>query len=139
MSIDVPEQLQYHMIKESAYTEYIRDVSVPQEEAFMQEFVSENMKKDKVEKFRTLDIYDKYLKWCDKTKQSFKMEKRKFLVQLKKATDDTAHITVYKSGGTMCARFDWNSLHNEGKYIKMEEEEYDEIGEVCSADEEEMA
>ena len=137
MSIDVPEQLQYHMIKESDYTEYIREVSVPQEENFLRDFISENMKKDKVEKFKTIDIFVKYLKWCDDTKQSFKMEKRKFLVQMKKVTYETAHITVYKSGGTMCARFDWNALHNEGKYTKIEEEEYDEIEEVCSAEEEE--
>lgn len=139
MTIDVPEQLQYHMVAESEYTRYIKNISKPQEDSFLEDFIYENMKSDKIEKFRTMDIYDKYLKWCDNTKQSYKMEKRKFLVQLKKAVNDTAHINVYKSNGHMYAKFDWDAVYHEGKFTQHEEEDYDEIDQVCSDEEEETA
>jgi hypothetical protein len=136
MTLDVPEQLQYHMVPQSEYTEYITGISKPQEECFLQDFIHENMKSGKIEKFRTMDMYDKYLKWCDETKQSYKLEKRKFLVHLKKASNDTAHINVYKSSGYMYAKFDWDALHTEGKYSKGEEEECDDIEGACSEEEE---
>ena len=139
MTLDVPEQLQYHMVAHSEYTEYITGISNPQEECFLQDFISENMKSGKIEKFRTMDIYDKYLKWCDDTKQSYKLEKRKFLVQMKKTVNDTAHINIYKSNGHMYCRFDWDALQAEGKFTQLEEEDYDEIDQECSEDEEEMA
>lgn len=139
MSLDVPEQLQYHMVAQSEYTQYITGISKPQEESFIQDFISENMKSGKIEKFRTTDIYDKYLKWCDDAKQSYKLEKRKFLVQMKKTVNDTAHINIYKSNGYMYCKFDWDALQAEGKYTQLEEEDYDEIDQVCSEDEEEMA
>lgn len=138
INLDVPEQLQYHMIKESEYTQYLKGISKPQEESFLQDFICEHMKAGKVEKFRTLDMYDKYIKWCGDTRQSFKMEKRKFLVQLKNASNTTAHIIIKKTSGNIYAIFDWDALHNEGKYIKGEDEEWDDIEGACS-DEEEQA
>ena len=80
-----------------------------------------------------------YLKWCDDTKQSYKLEKRKFLVHFKKSINDTAHINVYKSSGNMYAKFDWDALDSEGKFTQHEEEDYDEIDQVCSEEEEEQA
>ena len=136
INLDVPEQLQYHMIKESEYTQYLKGISKPQEESFLQDFICEHMKAGKVEKFRTLDVYDKYLKWCNDTRQSFKMEKRKFLVQLKNASNTTPHIIIKKTSGNIYAIFDWDALHNEGKYSKGEEEECDDIEGVCSEEEE---
>tara|TARA_E500000305_G_scaffold111143_1_gene121662 strand:+ start:288 stop:2489 length:2202 start_codon:yes stop_codon:yes gene_type:complete len=138
MQMDVPEQLQYHMIAESEYTQYLKGISKPQEEEFLRDFVSDYTKLGKVDKFRTVDVYRKYVEWCAETLQSFKMEKRKFLVQFKTVIcNTTAHIKIKKiNGGNMYAIFDWDGLRVEGVYMKKEEEECDEIGGVCSGDEE---
>jgi len=92
-----------------------------------------------VEKFRTLDVYRNYVEWNTKEAQPYKLEQRKFLVELRGvAKDTTSHIDVRKvNGGNMYAVFDWDGLHKEGVYVKGEEEECDVIGGVCSEEEEE--
>ena len=139
MQMDVPEQLQYHMVAESDYTKYLKQLSVPQVELFLRDFVSKYTKPGKVDKFRTLDVYRNYEEWNTKEAQPYKLEKRKFLVELRGvAKDTTSHIDVRKvNGGNMYAVFDWDGLHKEGVYVKVEEEECDVIGGVCSEEEEE--
>jgi len=126
-----PESFQYHMIKETEYMEYLKDVSRPQEECWIDYFVNNNTKVGQIEKFKTLDLYNNYRHWCHESRQSYTMEKRKFLIQLKVAIGNTTkHIDIKKTNGLMCAVFDWDALLEEGVYVDMGENEYDTIDSI---------
>lgn len=126
-----PESFQYHMIKETEYMEYLKDISKPQEECWIDYFVSNNTKVGQIEKFKTLDLYNNYRRWCHESRQSYTMEKRKFLIQLKVAIGNTTkHIDIKKTNGCMVGVFDWDALLEEGVYVDMGEEEYDTIDSI---------
>jgi hypothetical protein len=126
-----PESFQYHMIKETEYMEYLKDISRPQEECWVDYFVSNNTKVGQIEKFKTLDLYNNYRRWCHESRQSYTMEKRKFLIQLKVAIGNTTkHIDIKKTNGCMVGVFDWDALLEEGVYVDMGEEEYDTIDSI---------
>lgn len=131
MNLEPPESFQYHMIKETEYMEYLKDISRPQEECWIDYFVTNNTKVGQIEKFKTLDLYDNYKGWCYTSRQSYTMEKRKFLIQLKVAIGNTTkNIQIKKSNGVMCGIFDWDGLQEEGVYIDMGEEDYDTIDSI---------
>ena len=128
MSLDPPENFKYHMIKETEYMEYLKDISRPQEECWLEYFVFNNKKDGKIEKFRTLDLYDNYKSWCGETRQSYIMEKRKFLIQLKVAIGNTTkHIQIKKTNGVICGVFDWDAIQEEGVYVDMGDDDFDTI------------
>tara|TARA_B100000780_G_scaffold32882_2_gene20655 strand:- start:100 stop:834 length:735 start_codon:yes stop_codon:yes gene_type:complete len=127
INLQPPENFKYHLIKETEYMEFLKDVSRPQEECWLEYFVNKNKKKGEFHKFKTLYLYDDYRKWCDNSKQSYKMEKRKFLIQLKVAVGNiTKHIQIRKSNGQMVGEFDWDSIENEGNINEYQEVEYQE-------------
>ncbi len=112
------------MIKETEYMEYLKDISRPQEECWLEYYVS-NHKCDKQTKVKTLELYKDYKDWCNLTDQSYTMEKRKFLIQLKVAIgNNTKHIKIKKSDGLMIAKFDWEQIILEDK-IKQVKNEFD--------------
>lgn len=124
MSLEPPENFKYHMIKETEYMEYLKDISRPQEECWLEYYVS-NHKCDKQTKVKTLELYKDYKDWCNLTDQSYTMEKRKFLIQLKVAIgNNTKHIKIKKSDGLMIAKFDWEQIILEDK-IKQVKNEFD--------------
>jgi hypothetical protein len=128
MSLEPPENFQYHMIKETEYMEYLKDISRPQEECWIEYFVINNKKDGQIEKFRTLDLYDNYKSWCGETRQSYIMEKRKFLIQLKVAIGNTTkHIQIKKINGLIVGVFDWNAIQEEGVYVDMGDDYFDTI------------
>ena len=131
MSLEPPENFQYHMIKETEYMEYLKDISRPQEECWIEYFVSNNSKEGKIQKFKTLDLYENYKSWCQQTRQSYTMEQRKFLIQLKVAIGNTTkHIEVKRYNNGMYAVFDWDKLHDEGVYKEIIDEDYDTINSI---------
>lgn len=131
MSLDPPENFQYHMIKETEYMEYLKDISRPQEECWLHHFVNNNKKDSKIDRFRTLDLYDNYKGWCQQTRQSYTMEKRKFLIQVKVAVGNTTkHIEIKKTNGVICAVFDWDSIEEEGVYTEDELVNFDTIDDI---------
>lgn len=128
MSLNPPESFQYHTIKETDYMNYLKDISKPQEECWLDDFVSENKQEGTIQKFKNNDLYDNYRGWCDRTRQSYKMEKRKFFIQLKVGVGNTTkHIEIKKTNGVMCAVFDWDGLQEEGVYGEIEDGEFDTI------------
>ena len=131
MSLEPPENFQYHMIKETEYMEYLKDISRPQEECWLHHFVNNNKKDSKIDKFRTLDLYDNYKGWCQQTRQSYTMEKRKFLIQVKVAVGNTTkHIQIKKTNGVICAVFDWDCIQEEGVYMEDELVDFDTIDNI---------
>lgn len=133
INLEPPENFQYHMIKETEYMEYLKDISRPQEECWIEYFVNNHKKYGEIEKFKTLDLYDNYKSWCQQTRQSYTMEKRKFLIQIKVAVGNTTkHIQIKKTNGVICAIFDWDALDEEGVYVDMEEEDFDTIDSLNS-------
>ena len=131
MSLDPPENFQYHMIKETEYMEYLKDISRPQEECWLHHFVNNNKKDSKIDRFRTLDLYDNYKGWCQQTRQSYTMEKRKFLIQVKVAVGNTTkHIQIKKTNGVICAVFDWDCIEEEGVYTEDELVDFDTIDNI---------
>ena len=129
MSLNPPENFKYHMIKETEYMEFLKDISRPQEECWLEYFVNNNKKVEKIDKFKTLDLYGEYRSWCDETKQSYKMDQRKFLIQLKVAIGNinTEYIEIKKSNGVMIAVFDWDGIQEEGKIKDYPEQEFSTI------------
>jgi hypothetical protein len=133
MSLDPPENFQYHMIKETEYMEYLKDISRPQEECWLEYFVNNNTKEGKIQKFKTLDLYDNYKSWCDITRQSYKMEKRKFLIQIKVAVGNTTkHIHIKRYNDGMYGVFDWDELQQEGVYVDNGSVDFDTIDSMDS-------
>jgi len=131
MSLDPPENFQYHMIKETEYMEYLKDISRPQEECWLHHFINNNKKDSKIDRFRTLDLYDNYKGWCQQTRQSYTMEKRKFLIQVKVAVGNTTkHIQIKKTSGVICAVFDWDCIEEEGVYTEDELVDFDTIDNI---------
>lgn len=126
MSLDPPENFKYHMIKETEYMQFLKDISRPQEECWLEYFVNNNKEAGEITRFRTLNLYKKYLSWCEQTKQSYKMEKRKFLIQLKVAVGniDSKYIQIKKSNGFMICVFDWDGIQEEGKINNYPEQSY---------------
>jgi len=127
MSLDPPENFKYHMIKETEYMEYLKDISRPQEECWLEYYVNNNKQTGKIEKKKTLELYENYLSWCSYTRQSYKMEKRKFLIQLKVTIgNNTKHIQIKKTNGMMYGIFDWDGIKEEGNIIEVLENEFED-------------
>lgn len=133
MSLEPPENFQYHMIKETEYMEYLKDISRPQEECWIEYFVNNNTKEGKIQKFKTLDLYDNYKSWCQQTRQSYTMEKRKFLIQIKVAVGNTTkHIQIKRYNDGMYGVFDWDELLQEGVYVDNGSVDFDTIDSMDS-------
>jgi len=133
MSLDPPENFQYHMIKETEYMEYLKDISRPQEECWIEYFVNNNTKEGKIQKFKTLDLYDNYKSWCQQTRQSYTMEKRKFLIQIKVAVGNTTkHIQIKRYNDGMYGVFDWDEIQQEGVYVDNGSVDFDTIDSMDS-------
>lgn len=127
MSLDPPENFKYHMIKETEYMQYLKDISRPQEECWLEYYVNNFSEPADIGKKKTLELYENYLKWCQDTRQSYKMEKRKFLIQLKVTVgNNTKHIQIKKTNGIMYGIFDWHAIKEEGHFTEMTENEFDE-------------
>jgi len=133
MSLEPPENFQYHMIKETEYMEYLKDISRPQEECWIEYFVNNNTKEGKIQKFKTLDLYDNYRSWCQQTRQSYTMEKRKFLIQIKVAIGNTTkHIQIKRYNDGMYGIFDWDELQQEAVYVDNGSVDFDTIDSMDS-------
>jgi hypothetical protein len=127
MQLEPPENFKYHMIKETEYMEYLKDISRPQEECWLEYYVNNNKQEGKIEKKKTLELYENYLTWCGLSRQSYKMEKRKFLIQLKITIgNNTKHIQIKKTNGMMVGIFDWDSIQEEGNIHEVIGNEFDE-------------
>ena len=87
-----------------------------QEECWLEYYVNKNKKTDGIDRVKTLILYENYKEWVGLTSQSFKMEKRKFLIQLKNTiANTTKQITYVKTGGNIKCKFDWEGIIMEGK------------------------
>ena len=121
------------MIKETEYMEYLKDISRPQEECWIEYFVNNNTKEGKIQKFKTLDLYDNYRSWCQQTRQSYTMEKRKFLIQIKVAIGNTTkHIQIKRYNDGMYGIFDWDELQQEAVYVDNGSVDFDTIDSMDS-------
>ncbi len=134
MSLEPPENFKYHMIKETEYMEFLKDISRPQEECWLEYFVNNKKEVGEIHKFKTLSLFNEYRRWCDETRQSYKMDQRKFLIQLKVAIGNinTEHIEIKKSNGVMIAVFDWDGIQGEGKINSYPEQEFNTIDDLES-------
>ncbi len=129
MSLDTPEQLLYHNIDEAEYMKYLKFISIPHEELFLKDFCKKHEGKGgETSIFKTLDLYKKYEKWCKKTKQSYTMEKRKFLIQLKfTCSQTTKYIKPVRLADGVYCEFEWLKIREEGRYIQDACIQYDNL------------
>ncbi len=134
MSLEPPENFKYHMIKETEYMEFLKDISRPQEECWLEYFVNNKKEVGEIHKFKTLSLFNEYRRWCDETRQSYKMDQRKFLIQLKVAIGNinTEYIQIKKSNGVMIAIFDWDGIQEEGKINDYPQQEFNTIDDLES-------
>ena len=118
MGLNPDEKLQYHQIETSEYMKYIKDISKSQEQCWLEKYVNEYItdRRGKTDRITTTDLYEHYLQWQSATRQPFKFEKRKFLIQIKVAIGNTTkHIKYYKSAGVMVFAFEWDAIKTEDK------------------------
>ena len=91
--------------------------------------MNNNKEVGEIKKCKTLYLFNEYRSWCDETRQSYKMDQRKFLIQLKVAIGNinTKYIEIKKSNGVMVAIFDWDGIQEEGKIKEYPEQEFNTI------------
>ena len=133
MSFEPPIDLNYHMVEDSDYMKYIKQISKLPEEVWLDQFIKlEGVEGTKPKKYKLLDLYTNYKQWSKKNKKSFTYEERKFSINLKALiTQTTKGIQTQHCREGNYYVFDYNALKHEGYYkygIDENEVKFDEIG-----------
>lgn len=131
MSFEPPIDLNYHMVEDSDYMKYIKQISKLPEEMWLDEFIKLEGVEDEVKKYKLLDLYTNYKEWSKRNKKSFTYEERKFSINLKALiTQTTKGVETQHCREGNYFVFDYNALKHEGYYkygIDEEEPVFNEI------------
>ena len=132
MTCEPPVDLNYHMVEDSDYMKYIKQISKLPEEMWLDQFIKLNGVEDTMKKHKLLDLYTDYKDWSKKNKKSFSYEERKFSINLKALiTQTTKGIETQHCREGNYFVFDYNALKHEGYYkygIVENEVKFDSIG-----------
>jgi hypothetical protein len=130
MTFEPPSDLNYHMVEDSEYMKYIKQISKSHEELWLRDFVKLNGVDGEIKKYKSLDLYKNYKIWSKENKKSFTYEERKFYLQLKALTTQTTQgVKTDHSRDANYYIMDYDELKREGFYTYgIEEETYDDIG-----------